>query len=98
MSKTFSIVVASLLMSGSFALSDAALAYEASSYAYQPGYYAAPGLYTMPDAYSEVSRNNTDYYLTNSPFCPPDSNNAYNGGFATLAYGTDGRAAGYVCR
>lgn len=97
MSKTVSIAVASLLIAGSFAVSHTAIAHDASPYSYQR-HYSPAGLYAAPGDYGGVSRDNTDYYFTSSPFCPPDSSNAYNGGFATLAYGADGRAAGYVCR
>jgi hypothetical protein len=98
MAKTFSIAVAALLISGSFALFHPAAAHDISSYAYQRADYAGAGLYAGPFYDAQVSRNNTDYYLTSSPFCPPDGSNAYNGGFATLAYGVNGRPAGYVCR
>jgi hypothetical protein len=95
MSKTVLIAVALLLVSGCFAVSNTAAAHDAS-YSYERHSYSA-GLYAT-GAYGEVSRENTDYYLTSSPFCPPDRSNAYDGGFATLAYGADGRLAGYVCR
>lgn len=95
MSKIVLIAVALLPVSGSFAISNTAIAHGAS-YSYER-HYSSAELYAT-GAYGEVSRGNTDYYFTSSPFCPPDSSNAYNGGFATLAYGADGVAAGYVCR
>jgi hypothetical protein len=96
MSKTVLIAVASLLIVGFFAVSQTAIAHDASPYPYQR-HYSSAWLYA-PGDYDGVGRGNTDYYFTSSPFCPPDSSNAYNGDFATLAYGADGRAAGYVCR
>lgn len=47
--------------------------------------------------YGDGPRNITGYYFTSSNFCIPDRNNGYNGGFATLAYDSNGRALGYVC-
>lgn len=58
------------------------------------GPYYSPHIY----AYGDGPRHSTDYYFTSSSFCMPDSHNAYNGGFATLAYDANGRAVGYVCR
>lgn len=48
-------------------------------------------------AYGQAPRYLSGYYFTTSDFCIPDRNNGYNGGFSTLAYGTNGRILGYVC-
>ncbi|MGO9135127.1 MAG: hypothetical protein ACLP8A_13935 [Methylovirgula sp.] len=48
-------------------------------------------------AYGDGPRNIAGYFFTSSDFCIPDRNNGYNGGFATLAYDSNGRTLGYVC-
>ncbi|HEY5226122.1 MAG TPA: hypothetical protein VIJ06_04945 [Methylovirgula sp.] len=55
--------------------------------------------YGLPyaSAYGEVPRALSGYYFTTSDFCIPTRNNGYNGGFATLAYGENGRVLGQVC-
>jgi hypothetical protein len=97
MSKIFSIAAVSILLSSAFTVSHTAVALDMSLYSPPPAYYDPARPYAAPLDYGEVGRTNTDYF-TSSPFCPVDGANAYNGGFATLAYGGDSRPARYVCR